>query len=236
MCFSVQVNKDLKDLSYRFSAEINQKAFDNLDMLDKNEPGKYQYVNEQDDRIYAKIWAPIICSIKGQRQIRPMRYQLLPHFCDTERYMRLDTESQKEIEIKNTYNARLDRLRSTKAWRKPFMNFHAILPIKKFYEWVPRNGHKSMISFTPQHNEYILAPCIYDNWFSQDKKKIIQSFAIITEQSNPEVQDMGNPRSPISLIEDNTELWLNPSGKTEQQVYEVLNGGHRDSYSHKWMM
>ncbi len=236
MCFSVKVDKDLKNLSQRFDAVVNEKAFDNLKALENSDPGKYKYVFDEDDRIFSKIWAPVICMVKGERQIRPMRYQLLPHFCEDEIYKRVNPETKREVEVKNTFNARIDSLETAHAWKKPFMNFHAVLPIKQFYEWVPKNGHKSMISFKPQNNDYLLAPCLYDNWFSSDKSKIIQSFAIITDDPRPEVLEMGHDRTPISLDERSLDQWLNPQNHDKDTIYSILKNPKHDHYEYNWMM
>ena len=236
MCFSVQIDKDLKKLSSRFNAVVNEAAFDNLATLEKNEPNKYRYIYDEDNRIYTKIWAPVICMVKNERQIRPMRYQLLPSFCKDEVYTRLNPQTNKEQEVKSTYNARLDSLTTAQAWQKPFMNFHAVLPIKTFYEWVPRNGHKSMISFKPQNEEYLLAPCLYDNWFSEDKKKIIQSFAIITDGARPEILEMGHDRAPIAIDETLMNKWLTPQNHDQNDIMNLLRSPKHDKYDSKWMM
>jgi putative SOS response-associated peptidase YedK len=234
MCFSVQVDIDLKKLAYRFDATINEAAFEHFKKLENEDSNKYKYVYPEDQRVFAKVWAPIICEVRGERQIRPMRYQLLPSFCKEERYMRTD-ESGKEMEVKNTFNARLDSLQTAKAWQKPFTRLHAMLPVKKFYEWVPRNGHKAMISFAPQDEEYMLVPCLYDNWYSEDKSKIIQSFAIITDEPRPEVLEMGHDRTPINLNELNLGKWLSPQNNDIQSMMTILKSPHHPQYLPNWV-
>lgn len=235
MCFSVQVELDLKKLSQRFDAQINEKAFENFKRLESLDSNKYKFAYPEDQRIFSKIWTPVICAVEGKRQIRPMRYQLLPSFCKNEIYNRVDPKSGKEVEVKNTFNARLDSLEKRKAWQKPYGRFHAVLPIKKFYEWVPRDGHKAMISFAPENDEFLLAPCLYDNWYSQDKQKIIQSFAIITDDPREEVEAMGHDRTPIALNEDNLDLWLNPQGHPISTIYQVLKSPKHDKYQYSWL-
>jgi putative SOS response-associated peptidase YedK len=224
MSFSVQIEQDLKTLAYRFDAEVNEKAFDNLKMLERNEPDRYRYVFDEDHRVYKEIWAPVICLVKDKREIRPMRYSLLPHF------------ENEDIKNKVLVTAELSKLESEKEWSKPFMNFHAFLPIKKFFEWAPKNGHKSMISFHPQNDDYILVPCIYDNWFSQDKKKIIQSFAMITDESMKGIKEFGQNNSPISLDESKLNNWLSPQNHSKNSIYEILKSPKHDQYEHNWMM
>jgi putative SOS response-associated peptidase YedK len=235
MCFSVQVETDLKKLAYRFDAIVNEKAFDNFKGLENLDSHKYRFAYPEDQRIFSKVWAPVICMVGGERQIRPMRYQLLPSFCEDEVYTRLNPDTNKHIEVKNTFNARLDSLETAKAWQKPFMNFHAVLPIKKFYEWVPKDGHKAMISFAPEKDEYLLAPCLYDNWFSKDKSKIIQSFAIITDEPRPEVLEMGHDRTPIALNEDHLNSWLQPTNQEAKDLYNILKSPKHDHYVHDWL-
>lgn len=239
MCFSVQVDIDLKRLAYRFDAVINQKAFDNYKQLENEDSNKYKYVYPEDQRVFSKVWTPIICEVRGVREIRPMRYQLLPHFCTEEKYTRIDEKTGKSMEIKNTFNARLDSLTSAQAWKKPFMQLHAMLPIKKFYEWVPKDGHKAMISFYPDSEEsfddYILTPCLYDNWFSPDKSKIIQSFAIITDEPRDEVRAMGHDRTPINLDEKHLSSWLNPAQTNQAEILNILQNPVHPKYGHKWL-
>jgi len=81
-----------------------------------------------------------------------------------------------------------------------------------------------------------LAPCLYDNWFSEDKKKIIQSFAIITDDPRPEVLELGHDRTPISLDESKIDQWLNPQNHDANLIYNLLKTPKHDFYEHKWMM
>ena len=106
MCFSVQVDIDLKRLAHRFDAQINEKSFDHFKQMEQQDSHQYKYVYPEDKRIFSKIWTPIICDVRGQREIRPMRYQMLPHFCETDKYMRLDENTGKQVEVKNTFNAK----------------------------------------------------------------------------------------------------------------------------------
>ncbi len=236
MCFSVQVETDLKRMAYRFNAVINQKSFDNFKNLEKLNPNKYKFAYPEDQRIFSKVWAPIICMVAGERQIRPMRYQLLPHFCKDELYTRINPKTKKLVEIKNTFNARMDSLKTAKAWKKPFTNYHAVLPIKKFYEWVPKNGHKAMISFFPENDDYLLAPCLYDNWYSKDQSRIVQSFAIITDEPRPEVHALGHDRTPIALDENKLDAWLDPVPGRTDELIELLKEPKHDQYAHEWVL
>lgn len=234
MSFSIQVEQDLKTLAHRFDAEVNKKAFENFEMLKSQEPQKYQYLHDEDHRIYKYIWAPIICYVKGKREIRPMRYSLLPHF-------NKEYEKDSYQETQSILDIHLNELATSSYSQKPFMNLHACLPIKRFYEWVPKNGYKSMISFFPQtkeleSREYMLVPCLYDNWFSADKKKIIQSFAIISGEATPKVAELGHNKAPLSLKEESLATWLSPEQSSKDSIKNILNDRNYSDFDHEWMM
>ena len=231
MCFSVQVDIDLKKLSQLYKADINEKAFDHFKSASKKDPKAYKYV-EDDGRIFTKIWSPIIIFHKGKREIRPMRYQLLPHFCETSKYTRINPKTQRKVEVKNTYNARMESLLSGKAWQKPFGNYHAILPTLSFYEWVESENGKEVLQFTPKTNEHMNIACLYDNWFGNDGE-IIQSFAIITREPEPEVLAAGHDRTPVNLSQSVIDQWLKADLNSPQEHLELLNNPYRPFYQHQ---
>ncbi|MGK0367492.1 MAG: putative SOS response-associated peptidase YedK, partial [Thermoproteota archaeon] len=155
MCFSIHVDKNIKRLAQMYGATINEKAFSNLFKMQAAEPKKYKY-DENEQRVYIKDWAPILTRVKDELEIRPMRYQLLPHFCEEEKYIRVEHKTGKKKEIRATYNARLDSIETRKAWKKPFLNFHGLVIMDGFFEWVLKDEKKVQIKFTPINNQHIL--------------------------------------------------------------------------------
>lgn len=235
MCFSVQVERDLKKLAKYYGAVINQEAFDYLFSQQKKLPKIYKSYLPEDGRIYAKYWSPIVVEVKKGKEIRPMRYQLLPHFCSEDRYTRINPKTNKPQEISSTYNARIESLKSAKAWQNPFGKFHAILPIKSFYEWVPKAGKTAQIEFYDSAQEILDIACLYDNWYSADRSQIIQSFAIVTTEPTPEVMQMGHDRSPVVLQPSHRSSWLNPNQQTEDSLFNILGQPNPSKFSHRWV-
>ena len=222
MCFSVMIERDLSKLSKLYMAEINEPAFEYFYERTQSHPELYKLPQDEKGRIYAKGWAPIVTFVRGKREIRPMRYQLLPSFCKTPKYTRVNPDTGRDVEIKSTYNARLDSLEKAKAWQNPFMKFHGIVPVKAFYEWVDRNGQTTQIEFFDPERPMLHIPCLYDNWYSEDKTLVIQSFAIITTDPTKEVLAKGHDRSPINLPADKLDLWLKPETTDKQTVLSLL--------------
>lgn len=231
MCFSVQVDIDLKKLSQLYKAKVNKNAFEHFYNSSKKDSKNYKYVGD-DGRIFTKIWAPIIIHHKGQREIRPMRYQLLPHFCESNKYTRLNPKTNRQVEIKNTYNARMESLLTGRAWQKPFTNYHGILPTLSFYEWVETQGNKHILEFTPKTKEHMNIACLYDNWFGKDDE-IIQSFAIVTRNPEPEVLEAGHDRTPVNLSHEQLDKWLITKNKSAHEYLELLDNPHRPFYLSK---
>jgi hypothetical protein len=89
MCFSVKVDMNLKSLAQEFKASINNEAYSYFNCANKRNPKMYKSV-EDDAKLFTKLWAPVIIHHKNQNEIRPMRYQLLPSFCKSDKYTRIN--------------------------------------------------------------------------------------------------------------------------------------------------
>jgi len=221
MCFSIQVDLDLKKLAQRFQAKIAQAEFDRFAQLSQENPKLYKTADEA-GRIYPNYHAPVIIVEAGEKIIKPMRYQLLPHFCEAEKYTRINPKTNRKVQIK-TYNARIDALEERHAWKNIFMKRHAIVPFKRFYEYLPRNGKSALASFNSKNHELMWAACLWDCWISADQKTKIESFAIITDEPPIEVEQAGHDRCPIFLKEELLDDWLNPMAESRDEIYEMLS-------------
>lgn len=239
MCFSVQIDKNIKKLAQRFKTSIAIEEFHYLQSLQKMElTASSDYLKEQlglkrkpkssifktpkdDGLIYPNYFAPVIKLTQGKRIIHPMRYRIRP------------SNSQEEIPTKyNVFNARIDSLEKRETWRSIFLKNHGLFPFKKFYEHVPKDGLTSLISFYPQQYEMMWAPCLWDYWESHDKKIKFYSFALITTNPPKSVEDMGHDRCPIFLKEDNIDQWL--ACRDLEESYELLKDNIKTEYSFEW--
>ncbi len=241
MCFSVEVDKDIKKLAARFHALIDRHAFDGFSSMQKLEaeldPGRLKGLlglkrksrslffkeSAEDSRIYPGYFAPVIVWENGVRQIRPMRYRVRPR------------GSAEEIPSKfNVFNARLDSLEKRRTWRGLFMRKHALFPFYRFYEWLTNErGKKRLVEFSPRGCDRMWAPALYDTWVSRDNEMSFHSFALITDVPPPEIEEQGHDRCPIFLRETLIDDWLRPEGKSAAHYYELLTNKEIVYYSHK---
>ena len=223
MCFSIQIDKNIKNLAHLFNAEVASHEFIKLQQNLESYLKMGMKPPSDDGKVYPNYFAPVIKSHLGKRIIHPMRYRIRPN------------GSHEEIPAKfNVFNARLDSLETRKTWKNLLGKNHALVPLKKFYEWVPDENKKTkLISFFQKNEELIWVPCLYDYWENQEKTLSYYSFAIITSEPNPEVLEMGHDRSPIFLKEENLDLWLNEKNKIK--ALEYLKDCKKSFYQYEWV-
>lgn len=217
MCFSVEINRDLKTLSKIFGATIDKDSFVELNSLKESNPKIYKVPGE-DNKIFPNVHAPVVIMKDGQRALIPMRYRVRPH------------DSPKEIPSKyNLFNARYDSLLIKKTWKDLFGKKHGLFPFKRFFEWVEGPDHKKqLISFSPKDHELMWAPCLYDIW--EDKNLKIISFALITDDPPLEVLNAGHDRCPIFLNKKYWDNWLNPESFNKVDLLNMIKNKENVKY------
>ena len=239
MCFSVEIEKDLKKIAEKFNAQVSladwnhflalkEKANDmvwakeTLNLSRKPTTNIFKTPDE-DGRIYPGTFTQVLVMNEGKRLLRPMRYRLRPQ------------GSLSEIPSKyNVFNARLDSLENRSTWKPLFKRQHGLLPFVRFFEWVEHDSQKRLISFRPDRYEIMWAPCLWDYWIHEKEDCGFYSFAIITDDPPIEVARQGHDRCPIFLREDLINDWLSPEGKTSSEFYRMLKNKQGVEYLHQW--
>lgn len=221
MCFSVSIQRDLKLLIKELDCLVDKSAFEKYQKQQELFPQNFRSPDE-DNRIFPNTFAPVMVSVKGQRVLRPMRYRLRP------------ADSLDEIPPQfNVFNARRDSLLSRKSWRGLIGRQHGLFPFTSFYEWVERDGKKRLINFSPDSKSLMWAPCLWDFWKGEGEEKAFYSFALITDEPAPEVQEAGHDRTPIFLHKDQINSWLNC--RDAHEAVELLDK-HEDVYFNNALM
>ncbi len=222
MCFSIQVDKNIKSLAQRFKAGVAVGEFKQLQNLIQSQPNSILKTPSDDGRVFPNYFAPVIKSDGGNRVIYPMRYRIRPK------------GSTEEVPTKfNVFNARLDSLDTRKTWKLLFGRNHGVVPLKRFFEWVPGEDKKpKLISFFPEQVDSMWSPCLFDHWQSSDGSMSYFSFAIITTEPPPEILEKGHDRCPIFLKDKNIDSWLNEKNKSD--AYELLRDGTNTQYAFEW--
>ncbi len=224
MCFSVEIIRDLNFLAKEFGAKVDKKGFQELKDLSKKHPKEFKVPGE-DNRIFPNVYAPVLVREKNNKFIEPMRYRIRP------------AGTKEEIPSKyNLYNARLDSLFTKTTWKKILDNKRGIVPFKRFFEWVNTDGPKKKLGvFSPIGMEYMWAPCLTDEWESQEGNYKIKSFAIITTEPPEEVLKAGHDRCPIFLKRELIENWISPTHLTPSKMMEFLKAKEKVKYSFEFV-
>ncbi len=217
MCFSVQIFRNLSELSRMFQAEIDKQRF----LAFEREQRKNSHVfkgPDEDDRIFPNTFLPVVKWEENQRRILPMRYRLRPH------------DAKEEVPSKyNLFNARVDSLEARKTWRPLFGQNHGVIVLKRFYEWVSdAEGKKVLVSFKPKQ-DYMTVPVLYD--FYESPVVSFYSCALITKDPPSEIERAGHDRCPIFIKEDLIDTWLQPQGKSKEEIYSLLNQPQDTTYT-----
>lgn len=122
----------------------------------------------------------------------------------------------------STHNARLEStdaktgartwIYQKPTWRTAFGVQHCLVPMSTFIEPSYSGAFAGyMVGYSSLKDQPILAAAIWDEWVSTDKKEIIRSFAILTDEPYPTVMQSGHDRSPIFLNESGQARWLDNS-------------------------
>ena len=131
---------------------------DRLADLRRTEP------NNEDERIFPMMYAPVLISENGKTVIRPMRYAC-----------RLGGKpADYDRRFPGTYNARRDSLDDY--WSKVYGRNHAVMVVSGFYENVPLHlyEHRELapdekeknlvLEFDPRPSQDMLVACVSPNW------------------------------------------------------------------------
>jgi putative SOS response-associated peptidase YedK len=161
-------------------------------------------------RIFPHVYAPLLVEENGERVIKPFRYHLRPRGQSPDFDKKFD----------GNYNARRDRLKEVYWWKSLFGKNHGVLVISKFWENVKQASENVVLEFKPEDQSELLIPCIFDH--AEDAAFTLNSFALITDEPNPEVAAAGHDRTPVMMKDEYLDLWLQTSGKSLRDFELVL--------------
>ena len=190
----------------RIAGNKIEKATKNLNSLNSFEMVDF-------GRIFPHQYAPLIIFENGERVIKPYRYHLRP----------AGQLPQFDREYDGTYNVRRDSLGRVFWWKNVFGKNHGVLIISKFWENVKEHNFKReklqtgenekniVLEFAPQGIDEMLVPCIFDR--NEEGEFPLDSFALITDEPNPEVAQAGHDRTPIIMKDEYLDRWIQTKGK-----------------------
>ncbi|QNK01501.1 SOS response-associated peptidase family protein [Dyella telluris] len=187
---------------------------------------------------YGRLWpgqfAPLLIRdpATGARMIVPARYR-----CRLPGWTKAD-----ELEKPGTYNARKDKLHSV--WKKLFGYNHGVIVARRFYESVSlhRLQHRELVPgerdiavevrFEPEPKQEMLLACLWRHVEPAEGEEGFYSFAVITRDPPPEVQDAGHDRCIIALKPEHVDAWLAPDPGHLSAMFAILDDPIDAFYEH----
>lgn len=166
---------------------------------------------EWTERIVPYRMAPTIVWENGNKKIKAMQFSMVPGW-------------SKEPRVKfATHNARLDTVDSKPTWKRPFQNNHCLVPIDAFIEPIYEGdfaGH--MVAFSPKKEHTLFAAGIYDSWVDKKTGEVLDSFAILTGDPVPFVEEIGHDRTPVFITKKAWDPWLAKEKKSPDELKKLL--------------
>lgn len=173
------------------------------------------------ERILPYSSAPVIVNANGKRALELMQFSLIPSW-------------SKEPRLKfSTYNARLTTfdvkqqkeipIFEKPTWRNAFLNRRCLVPITEFIEPAYRGrlaGH--MIRFFQDERTTLMAAGIWEEWASPKTGEIIDSFAILTNEPDPFIKELGHDRMPVFLNISSLDTWIETGRKDPKELLHFL--------------
>lgn len=191
MCFYTSMSAKAKKLAARYGRKLGV-----VDMAEKILAEQYR-VNAFSFPDY-----PIVTS---DPEIQDFKWGLIPFWAKNEK---------QADEIKRmTLNARADTIFRKPSFREPIMKRRCLIPGTGYFEWRHEEGKKIPFYIYLKDEEIFSIAGIYDSWLDKSTGEIVNSFSLITTDSNPLTDYIHNTkhRMPAILSVEEEEKWLDPS-------------------------
>lgn len=189
-------------------------------------------LEERDSRIWPAWYAPVMVMEEGRLVVRAMRYQCRP----------AGKPSWYDQKFSGTYNARRDNLR--KFWAGQFGVTHGVMVVTSFFEHVKRHNlerralgagereENVVLHFKPKPQHDMLVACLWSAWSGPGEPDLL-SFSAITDEPPPEVAAAGHDRCIVPIRPENLQAWLNPAGRSLDELDAILDARDRPYYEHR---
>jgi putative SOS response-associated peptidase YedK len=154
---------------------------------------------------------PIVVNRHGDVQTLEAQWWIIPHWSKTGKP---DTQFP-------AFNARADRIETSKLFSSYFKARRCLVPVDGFYEWKKGEGKEKIPMCIRMKDEkpFMLAG-VYSVWKDKDGVEL-PSFAIITTDAN-EMMSSIHDRMPVIIAPENFERWLDPDNHDLASLKQLL--------------
>ncbi|MEJ0087931.1 MAG: SOS response-associated peptidase family protein [Pseudomonadota bacterium] len=177
-----------------------------------------------ESRIFPLHYAPLLTQEGARRVLRLARYHC----------RKPGEPASIDRQFPGLYNARRDSL--GKYWKDQFGATHGVMLAESFFENVDRNGKNEVLHFIPKPAGTMLIACLAAKWLDAKGGIPLLSFAAITDEPPAEVAAAGHDRMVINLKPEHLDAWLNPQGRSPDELQAILSDRQTPYYEHEVMV
>jgi putative SOS response-associated peptidase YedK len=118
----------------------------------------------------------------------------------------------------SSFNARVDKLTSSRMWSGMFGKHHGVCPVSYFVEWADLGGGKRPYRIERRDGAAMAVPALVGPYW-EDRKDV--AFALVTVEPNSFVRAF-HDRMIAQLSDAAIDVWLTPAGRTPATLFEAL--------------
>lgn len=147
----------------------------------------------------------------GEREMVLMRWGLVPFFAESPLFNY------------STINAKAETLLQKPAFCESFRRRRCLVPINSYFEWQvsdPKKKTKQPWAIGLKSEEPFALGGIWDRWVSPDKQVELESYSIVTTETNELLAPL-HDRMPLIIAPRDYQRWLSP-GDSQRPPVDLL--------------
>jgi putative SOS response-associated peptidase YedK len=200
---------------------LSFKVLDELaSEYDARVPKSFEWRQE----VFPRYVAPILISRKGERQVVPLHFGLIPHF---------EAGSKPK---KVFHNARSETAWSKPSFRKSFLYSRCLVPMQGFFETIwecdsgTRRERPVKVRFFKRGRQEIslTAAGLWALWRHPETRLVSAHFTILTREPPGYIRGVGHDRCPVFLSPAFWDRWLEPDVNDIAVLNHLLDVGREE--------
>ena len=194
MCGRSSLTKTEKELEARFNATFYSDELERYNPL-------------PNFNVAPSHFHPIVTNVE-QNHIRLFRWGLIPNWA-------------KDIKVGyRMINARKETITEKNAFKYALKQKRCLVPMDGFYEWKKLGKNKQPYYIKTTDQEVFTCAGLWEVWQSP-KDEVIESFTVITQESNTLLKDI-HDRMPAILLPEQEKLWLDDTIPPEELLDMIV--------------
>lgn len=122
-----------------------------------------------------------------------------------------------------SFNARADKLPTSRLYAKPFQNQRCLITVSAWFEWPKAPGAKKGTPCTilPTEGDMLVFAGLWGAWLDPATRIVHETATVITVEPNETIAELPHHRMPAVLAQGDHGKWLDPATPPEG-LHELL--------------